>query len=176
MRCYFFGNFYMSSIQQGIQASHVVSEMFVKYRYSIDHTLTKTEELEKILNTWAIDHKTVVLLNGGDADALIDMKAFLNDSANPYPHAFFEESPGALNGCLTSVGVVLPERMYDAVSTKIGRAYLRIRDAGPQVVVDMPPLDNELMRLGVMVDFRERKYTDWELRFLARRVACDLAR
>ena len=31
MRAYFFGNMYLSSIQQGIQAAHCLGEMFLKY-------------------------------------------------------------------------------------------------------------------------------------------------
>jgi len=172
MRVYSWNNFYLSSIQQGIQALHSTAELFTKYKYLSGDTVAQ----HHMLFDWATNHKTVILLNGGDTDALIDLKGFLNSPDNPYPHAFFEESPGALNGCLTSVSIVLPERMYDAISTKIGQAYLRVKDGGPQVLMDIPLLDLELLRQDVLHDFNERKYTEWELGFLARRVVCSLAK
>jgi hypothetical protein len=35
LRLYTFCNFYLSSIQQGIQSAHIVSELFVDYRFAI---------------------------------------------------------------------------------------------------------------------------------------------
>ena len=46
MRAYFWGNMYLSSIQQGIQAAHVVTEMFAKY---VDNEF----RAERDLREWA---------------------------------------------------------------------------------------------------------------------------
>lgn len=107
MRAYFFGNMYLSSIQQGIQAAHATAEMFVKY----DNTGSPEYS---ILDTWARDHKTMVLLNGGFAQELHNLVAFFGQKDNPFPWAFFRESLEALDSALTTVGIVLPEEIYNA--------------------------------------------------------------
>lgn len=103
MRAYFFGNMYLSSIQQGIQALHVVSEMF-----SFENDPFK----RKLLTDWGKEHKTVVLLNGGYARELYDIKNLLNTINNPFPWAVFHEEEAALDGAITSVGIILPPKIY----------------------------------------------------------------
>lgn len=107
MRAYFFGNMYLSSIQQGIQAAHATASMFTKYLYDDLNSVKET-----MLFEWANEHETMVLLNGGDCDALQDIVDLLNTSANPYPWARFRESTGALNSVTTSIGIVIPEKLY----------------------------------------------------------------
>lgn len=102
MRAYFFGNMYLSSIQQGIQAAHCMTELFVKY-------LQKSPTL----HDWAVNHKTMILLNGGDMKALCDIRWLLEEDENSYPWTFFEESVDALSGALTCVGIILPEKVYE---------------------------------------------------------------
>ena len=106
MRAYFFGNMYLSSIQQGIQAAHVVHELFLKYPGE------GTFQTDKILWEWAENHKTMVLLNAGYSEEIRYLVDFFNHRDNPYPHASFNESNEALDGALTCVGVVLPEQIY----------------------------------------------------------------
>lgn len=108
MRAYFFGNMYLSSIQQGIQALHVVSEMFVKYG-------SATLASEALWN-WAENHKTVVLLNAGYSDTIRDVIGLFDTFSNPYPWAQFYEGEDALDGALTSVGIILPEKIYAVAS------------------------------------------------------------
>jgi hypothetical protein len=130
MRTYFFGNMYLSSIQQGIQGEHVAVSLFVKYRH-------KPEALDVVYD-WAENHKTSIYLNGGYAsnlykiheeieaiDALLKNytysemgRAYLKlwglNETNPYlPHNLFHEEEDSLNGSLTSVCVVLPEYFYN---------------------------------------------------------------
>lgn len=108
MRAYFFGNMYLSSIQQGIQAAHVTHELFRKYK-------TPSVFFDSLAN-WADLHKTMILLNGGYGDnlrALIDM---FNTTENPYPYTFFHEGEDSLDGALTCVGIVLPEKIYETAS------------------------------------------------------------
>ena len=80
MRAYYFGNFYLSSIQQGIQAGHVTHELFVKYP---DRHIPASQGDR--LWEWAEHHKTMILLNGGMASRLMDTEHFLKDEDNPYP-------------------------------------------------------------------------------------------
>ena len=101
LRAYFFGNMYLSSIQQGIQAAHVVAEMFIKY-----HGLHPT------LIDWANAHKTMILLNGGYSEELHRLHGVFASRENPYPYAAFRESEQALEGAITSVGIILPEYIW----------------------------------------------------------------
>jgi len=108
MRAYFFGNLYLSSIQQGIQSTHVVSDMFVKYK-----TISEDSDPKQImLWEWAQNHKTVILLNGGFSKTLHEMIGFFDDEENPYPWTEFHEGKEALDGVLTDVGIILPQKIY----------------------------------------------------------------
>jgi len=117
MRAYFFGNLYLSSIQQGIQASHTVVEMFNKYLPSnFEHSGECCFEPNKqaiALSDWATNHKTMILLNGGYSIAILNLLEFFSESQNPYPWSEFRESEEALDGALTCIGIILPEKIYD---------------------------------------------------------------
>lgn len=107
MRFYAMGNYYLSSIQQGIQAAHAMGEMFVKY------DIKGVEQ--QCLHEWAEDHKTMVLLNGGNSHSLRELWLLLSDPRNTeFPVAKFNEDNVSLDGALTCVAIVLPDRLYDA--------------------------------------------------------------
>lgn len=106
MRAYFFGNMYLSSIQQGIQALHATSEMFVKY-------YGRAGDTNGMLMEWAENHKTVCLMNGGFNSTIRGLMAFFNDNENAYPWAEFHEEEDSLDGALTCVGIILSEKIYD---------------------------------------------------------------
>lgn len=111
MRAYFFGNMYLSSIQQGIQAAHATHEMFTKYRNQVVP--------EKALYDWAIDHKTMILLNGGYAETIQELVFFFDRQPGrgiDYPFAPFYEEKASLNGALTTVGIILPEKIYQVAA------------------------------------------------------------
>ena len=114
MRAYFFGNMYLSSIQQGIQAAHVTHELFTKYEKDNDGYLPTMAGIH--LYAWAKQHKTMILLNGGYADTLRTLIARFDSPENPYPWTFFNEGQDSLDGALTSVGIVLPEKIYELAS------------------------------------------------------------
>ena len=109
MRAYFFGNMYLSSIQQGIQAAHVVSEMFTQYP-------DREEKDSSFLWEWAIHHKTMILLNGGYMETMEELMNFFKTIKNPYPWSPFYEGHDSLGGILTSIGIVLPEKIYKAAA------------------------------------------------------------
>lgn len=106
MRAYFFGNLYLSSIQQGIQAAHVVGEMFINYP-------TPTNESGEVLWDWVKNHKTMILLNGGYQDTLKEIQSTITAIGASYPYAHFCEEKASLNEAMTSVGIVLPDSVYD---------------------------------------------------------------
>lgn len=125
MRCYHFGNFYLSSIQQGIQAAHAQMELFVKYRENIcvdyDNTNPAIEECEyqqqvDDLFDWAYNHKTMVCLNGGALGDLKNIEELMKDSENKYPWSTFYEDEYSLGAILTNIAIVLPEEIYDTAA------------------------------------------------------------
>ena len=107
MRCYHFGNFYMSSIQQGIQAAHCQMELVLKYDLQSGDALA-------MLWDWMHNHKTMICLNGGMLADMKELWEVLDVEDNPYPYAKFHESDEAMGGMLTNIAIVLPERIYEA--------------------------------------------------------------
>ncbi len=107
MRLYSFVNYYISPLQQGLQTAHIVSELFN------DYTLCEPYE---ILTDWAKDHKTIVILKGGNSKDLLDLYDFFNDGENDYPFAKFCEDEQSLNGACTAVGIILPEIIYETAA------------------------------------------------------------
>lgn len=114
MRGYFLGNMYLSSIQQGIQCAHTTTELFVKATIG---SFSSTQE--EYLYEWSTNHKTKILLNGGFASNLRNIQTFLESPDNPYPWAYFEESEDALEGTITCVGIILPERVYQNIGNSM---------------------------------------------------------
>lgn len=114
MRAYFWGNYYLSAIQQGIQSLHCLSELYLKVRAN------RKERPEDVIDlyTWAADYKTVVILNAGEMSALEEVEKLMASEDNPYAWASWRESPESLNGCLTSVGIILPDRVYEEARVK----------------------------------------------------------
>ena len=110
-RFYAFGNFYLSSIQQGIQSAHALGEMFLKYKNG-DPTLI----------SWVQKHKTMILKNGGAHDDLYDICQMFHVEGNKYPWAQFNEEEGTLRNSLTSVAIILPNRIYD-IGPRLNRDY-----------------------------------------------------
>ncbi len=119
MRAYFFGNMYLSSIQQGIQAQHCTGEFAVNYNPALaaDGKLY-CEDPEKyaMLMDYLDNHKTSILLNGGYSENLHRLVDSLAVEENPYPWAFFHESEEALDSALTCVGIILPEAIYETAT------------------------------------------------------------
>jgi hypothetical protein len=97
------------------------------------------------------NHKTFILLHAGDHVVLNELANFFATEENPYPWVKFSE-PG-LNDAITSVAIVISERLYDEASTAAGRA----------------PIGTESSAVAV------GDYSAWEIEFLKRRVVCALA-
>ena len=113
MRGYFLTNMYLSPIQCGIQAAHCMHDMFVTYNRNQNMGYSFATEL---LWTWAKDHKTMIVLNGGTSDDLREVFDFMmknEDIHQDYPFEQFRE-PG-IDGGLTCVGVVLNQRMIEGM-------------------------------------------------------------
>ncbi len=105
LRAYFFNNMYLTGIHAGIQAQHCTAEMFSKYDDSMEgyHPLYE----------WALEYKTTIILNAGYNSNLQRIESELADWKGPYPWASFYESEDALGCPCTSVGIILPEKIYN---------------------------------------------------------------
>ena len=63
---------------------------------------------------WANNHKTMIFLNGGNQNQLLDLEHIISNEYDQYPFASFNEDIASLNGCLTCIGIILPETVYNA--------------------------------------------------------------
>lgn len=128
MRCYHFGNFYMSTIQQGIQAAHAQMELFLKYQpldseffdkhFETNNDRAVYEGAVQMLFEWASSHKTMICLNGGTNLDLQRIEGIMEMDDNPYPWSSFYEEEGALteSKALTNVAIIIPEKIYETAS------------------------------------------------------------
>jgi hypothetical protein len=109
MRLYTFGNYYLSSIQQGIQAAHLVADMFVNYQHP------KSAGPDSALYEWADQHKTMVCLSGGNHADLTELYMALRPMGAEIglPVGIFYEDGISLNRAATVVGIVVPARVYE---------------------------------------------------------------
>jgi hypothetical protein len=153
MRAYFFNNYYVGGIRAGIQAAHAIDQMWLQFVDPLRQgTLSGLEQKRfEMLCEFSRNHKTFILLHAGDHVVLNELANFFATDENPYPWVKFSE-PG-LNDAITSVAIVIPERLYDEASTVAGRA----------------PIGTESSAVAV------GDYSAWEIEFLKRRVVCALA-
>lgn len=115
-RFYGFGNYYLSSLQQGLQAGHCVAELFVQ---NVDE-----KNKSAIVYDWAANHKTMVLLNGGNSGSLQELYDFfsqLKRDGMDLPFVKFHEDQVSLGGALTYVGMIVPSYIYDLAVTYRGQ-------------------------------------------------------
>lgn len=132
LRLYTFINFYLSSIQQGIQSAHLVHDLMLKYQ-------VHSSAAAKLVSDWAREHKTMIVLNGGTT-AELEQGIEVMRAQSSYPWVEFYESRECLSGALTGFGVVLPESVYDCTkgyranpTTFNGEELLFIRPTGEHV-------------------------------------------
>ena len=170
-RCYHFGNFYLSSIQQGIQSAHGQMELFNKYCPNIynDNEIEDCPAID-MLFTWSNKHKTMICLSGGDNNSLLDIKDIICVGENPYPNSYFNESNDALNGVLTNVAIVLPERIFGtAEQIRAGKVELIGND------LHYRTRSTEVVFGGYQAPSLDR-FTDMEVRIIEVLNSCGLAR
>ncbi len=126
MRAYFWVNSWLSGRQKGIQAAHCVAEM------SMLDPDPKPSTQKEVFEDWAADHKTIIMLEGGRHADLHRIESFCRGKlvtsmpeggyqiedikAEPYPWASFSEDEESLNGAMTCVGIIIPERIYETAS------------------------------------------------------------
>lgn len=165
LRLYTFTNFYLHTIQQGIQPAHAQNELMMAASLG-------EMPASDLLYDWAENHKTIICLNGGDNKGIKDWCAFMHHSDNPFPFAPFFESEDALGGLMTSVAIVLPAFIFDTAPL------LRKLSALPEgVTYTHDKLLNEhrfaWYNNGETII---RTYNDWQMELMGRMNKCGLAR
>lgn len=126
MRLYTFTNFYLSGIQQGIQSAHCAVELFNKYHCYVN------DNARFPLKEWAQNHKTMIVLSGGDSKSLNNIIEFFSSPTNKFAWAFFREDQQSLNSATTCVGIVLPEYIYE-VSSQVSKDHIDTSLTFPQL-------------------------------------------
>ena len=165
MRCYHFGNFYMSSIQQGIQAAHAQMELVLKYKDRDENCKQKQE-----LFDWASFHKTMICLNGGMNDDLHDLLALMIDEGNKFAWAHFNESQEAMGGMLTNIAIVLPEVIYETAEKLRKRThYIQRGEDHGGAPGSKAVIENDYDTLEVIL-------SEWEYFFINHLNKCGMAR
>lgn len=161
MRTYYFNNMYLAGIHNGIQAGHAKDEMWAAVT---DH---RGDPKFDVVRDFAKNHKTFVILMGGDHKFLQD--TYLNlfcRKDNPHPHAWFKE-PG-LNDAVTSLAIIIPDRLYDDTANDFGRAL--VKNGG------FTPGWNKSLPDTLVAEITLRNYTPWEIDFLMFKSPCPLAK
>jgi hypothetical protein len=121
-KLYVWTNSYLSDLQKGIQTAHLVNLLHKRYN---DPYLS---EAKATFVDWAYLTDTVVVYAGGGQADLDDLKCLFEDNRNydRYPFAAFLEDGNSLNGAMTAVGIILPEKFsksedrQDYMDRKIG--------------------------------------------------------
>lgn len=122
-RLYSFVNYYLSSIQQGIQTGHAAIELVRKYT-----TNNHENQDARIVSEWADKHKTFVVLNGGNCERLLEIIKLVDDSNLQW--AYFREDEVSLGGLITAVAVIVPENIFNVKSgiDLFGQPYYKSQD------------------------------------------------
>jgi hypothetical protein len=114
LRLYSFVNaLYLRPVQHGIQSAHLTADMFVKYSNS------PSPEAKRLFS-WAKDHKTMIILDGGPNELIntkyYELAELSTKLSFGMPFACFNEDDFSLGGIMTCCGCVLPECIYAAVN------------------------------------------------------------
>lgn len=115
LRLYSFVNFYLSSIQQGVQTGHAAVDLVRKYN-APPGTPSQLGKQCDMVGDWADNHKTFIILNGGNNEMLLAAKEIVKASGLPW--VTFSEDEQSLGGILTTVAVVIPEMYFAAKLSK----------------------------------------------------------
>jgi prenyltransferase beta subunit len=144
---------YLSSIQVGIQNAHCLVNIGRKYNNDNSNVFILESDVAARSNyiDWSDNYKTMVCLNGGNQANLKEIVDIFCAHDNPFAWNCFYEDEQSLNNCLTCVGIILPERIYDAAQ--------RIRED----------------RTGQFVIALQNEFIDWEFKLMSIINSCRLA-
>lgn len=108
-RLYSFTNYYLSSLQKGLQTAHVVSEMaLLNTIYREKHPRRPFADEGNAFEQWCRQDRTIIILNGGNSKQLETLYYDLQKFNLPYKPTFFREDEDSLGGAFTAVGILVP--------------------------------------------------------------------
>lgn len=117
-RMYFLVNQYMMGIQAGIQAGHAACRLMAEFAGE-----EPGNPKFKLLEKWYKEDETFILLDGGYQSRMYEfVDKVLLPVSDLYPYTTFHEERDSLNGALTAVAFVLPERIYGSALEEDGEA------------------------------------------------------
>lgn len=172
-RIYHFGNMYLSSIQQSIQAAHAQTEMALKYA-------PEDTKISCIWYQWARNNKTMICLNAGYNSNLVQIKSLFEQTNNPYPFSHFYESEEALAGILTNVCIVLPEKIFKTAN--LLRRNLLVIDKDIEDIKNkdkdflLLPVYNENIKEVEEILLKDYKYSFFEIELIKLLNSCGLSK
>lgn len=118
LRLYCFTNFYLSSIQQGVQTGHAAVDLVRKYTKDYGKTANEiTPTQTSMVERWADNFKTFIILNGGNNASILAATKIISKSY--FPWVTFNEDEQSLGSIQTCVGVLLPENIFNAKANKL---------------------------------------------------------
>lgn len=117
-RMYFLVNQYMMGIQAGIQAGHAACRLMAEH-WDDDRESPRV----KLIQKWFREDETFIVLDGGYQKV---MQGFIDKVLFPLrdtiPYTAFHEETDSLNGALTAVAFILPEKIYGSALEEDGEA------------------------------------------------------
>lgn len=113
MRLFFFNNMMLSDKQHGIQAGHAAVRLLRKYLGRLNPEASVTQS--KLVEDWADNHETFIILNAGTTDNQYAIRRHLESKHNPFPWVYFKEPNIKAKGepVMTSIAVLLPASFYE---------------------------------------------------------------
>ena len=148
-RLYSFVNYYLSSIQQGIQTGHAAVDIVRKYTSDANLSKRNTEYQQHLVEKWADHDKTFIILNGGDSTG-IDNATRTISANNTFPWSIFKESSDSLSGIQTCVSVIVPAYIFDVTKqydTYGNSIWVHLFDTSKQQVFNSTHVHYDLINL-----------------------------
>ena len=81
-----------------------------------------------MINDWAVNHKTIIVCNGGNNGSLLSYIELFNNKQNQYPWVVFNEDDESLNGIMTGVAILLPDDVYSYEYSEVYNGYVSLKD------------------------------------------------
>jgi hypothetical protein len=127
----------LSPMAKGIQSLHSTVELFNKYVPNGSNDDMSDSDTYDFLFDWSLNHKTCISLNGGVSPDLNELKEFFDNKENIYPWADFNEDE-SLGMLMTSISIVLPEKIYLMKDYLNQYKSLKISDDGEVLYLEIP--------------------------------------
>jgi hypothetical protein len=100
---YCVNNMYFMGIQAGIQSAHSLVRVCTDFSLGTDADQVKA----RMVNDWATDHETMVVLNGGHTAMLKEVLYLLENTDHDFPFAPFYETDLA-EDALSNIAIIAP--------------------------------------------------------------------